>query len=139
MNVTEKSVLMKMAIPQLPALDLEEAVHFYEDKLGFKQTASYPGFAIVARDHVELHLWLCTDKFVPENSSCYIHVENIEELYRDLSTDRAVRLQEKLEKRPWGMKQFSVLDPSGNALRFGELLTTCGETSAALESREISL
>ena len=107
------------AAPQLPASDIAGTIEFYRDKLGFSLSAEYPGFAILKRDSVEVHLWQCENKIVAENSSCYVRVQGVDNLYAEV-TERGATVQEHLAVRPWGMRQFSILDPSGNAIRFGE-------------------
>jgi catechol 2,3-dioxygenase-like lactoylglutathione lyase family enzyme len=113
--------LFRMAAPQLPALNLEQSVQFYKQSLGFRVIAEYPGFVILLRDRVEIHLWSCNEPVVAENSSCYIRLRDIESFY-GVMQEQGVDIREVLETRPWGMKQFTVADPSGNFIRFGEAL-----------------
>jgi hypothetical protein len=47
----------------------------------------------------------------------------VEEYYR-ACIERGALIQYGLVERPWGMRDFRVLDPSGNRLGFGELSAT---------------
>jgi hypothetical protein len=36
-----------------------------------------------------------------------------------------------LEDKPWGLREFAVIDPDGNLLRIGQLLETIAREAAA--------
>lgn len=107
------------AIPVLPCQNLDESISFYENMLGFKSTR-YPDLAILECDNLEIHLWLTNDKYLSENSSCYVRVTEIEDIYKEYEKKNVIHPNGKLEEKPWGMKEFVVLDNSGNGIRFGE-------------------
>ena len=52
--------------------------------------------------------------------SCYFIVEGIEGLFKELA-ERAVEFRYLLRLQPYGMKEFMVIDPDGNAIRFGSI------------------
>jgi catechol 2,3-dioxygenase-like lactoylglutathione lyase family enzyme len=106
-------------VPVLAALDMERQVAFYRDRLGFSVRAVYPDpYALLERDGVELHLWGCPDRHVAENTGCYLRVDGIEGLWQEYR-DNGVNVR-PLVVKPWGMREFEVIDPDGNLLRFGE-------------------
>jgi uncharacterized glyoxalase superfamily protein PhnB len=51
-------------------------------------------------------------------------VKNIEALYEELKNKGVLHPKGTLENRPWGLKQFAVLDGDGNLIEFGELMNT---------------
>jgi len=51
-----------VAIPALPVQDIATSIPFYRDILGLMLRHRDAGFAIVARDTVELHLWQANDE-----------------------------------------------------------------------------
>jgi catechol 2,3-dioxygenase-like lactoylglutathione lyase family enzyme len=106
------------AAPILPARDLDEAVAFY-GRLGFRATGRYRDYALLRRDSAELHLWLCADRHIAENTACYLRVDDLAALHRELAAAGLDRVTAPHPK-PWGMREFEVWDPSGNLLRFGE-------------------
>ena len=103
--------------PILPVRDLEEAAEFYRS-LGF-EVANYDlTYAFVIFDgHEAMHL-----RSVPNldpslnETSAYIHVADADATRAALGTDRGVG---NVEDRPWGMREFSINDPSGNTIRIG--------------------
>ena len=48
-------------IPALPVRDIEAAVAYYRDRLGFEVPHVEPGFALLRRDDAEVHLWVASD------------------------------------------------------------------------------
>jgi uncharacterized glyoxalase superfamily protein PhnB len=111
------------AVPVLASLNITKTVAFYKDRLGFdKQGYTDENYAIVGRDAIELHFWKCDDKIHPENTSCYIHVEHIDALYKELQKTDVIHPNGSLEDKPWGMREFAVLDADGNMIKFGKEL-----------------
>jgi hypothetical protein len=88
--------------PILPARDLDEAEAFYS-KLGFGVLARQGDeYGILAREGWELHLWLCGDTHVAQNTSCYVRVRDAAALFREFSRAGIERLTAP-EMKPWGM------------------------------------
>lgn len=106
-------------IPILPALDMQATINFYTGKLGFTLISDYGNYALISRDGAELHFFACDDKYLAENSGCYIRVKHIEQLFEELSKTDAPQAY-PLELKEWGMKEFALFDINGNLLRFGE-------------------
>ena len=116
---------LKQAIPQLPTGDIDKTASFFETKLGFSIVQKYPeqGHLILARDNIELQFWQAPTeedaKTVAMQSSCYIRVQSIDELFAEFQGNDATFGYE-LTDQPWGVKEMQVNDPYGNAIRFGE-------------------
>ncbi|WP_318342987.1 bleomycin resistance protein [Flagellimonas baculiformis] len=114
---------LQRAVPVLFALNVRKAVAFYRDKFGFdKQGWVDDHYAVIGRDKIELHIAKCNDKIFPENTSCYIHVEGVDELYAELKEAGVIHPNGPLGDKPWGLREFSALDGDGNLLRFGQKL-----------------
>jgi catechol 2,3-dioxygenase-like lactoylglutathione lyase family enzyme len=112
---------MQQSIPQLPYLDKEETIDFYRNVLGFEVSDDWDGYIITRKDKIEIHLWQCKDENLPKNTGCYIRYgRNIEDLYIKYSRAAIIHEHGKLELKPWGMKQFSILDNSGNIIHVGQ-------------------
>jgi catechol 2,3-dioxygenase-like lactoylglutathione lyase family enzyme len=111
--------MLQHAIPQLPSLDLDRSVHFYVNKLKFTLKNRYPGFLILSKDNIELHFWLCQDPAIPQSSSVYFRVSDIDALYEEHERLGIVHPNAHLEDKPWGIREFHSLDPDGNLLKFG--------------------
>ena len=94
---------------------------FYRNVLGFQVGDDWDGYIITRKDQIEIHLWQCEDENLPKNTGCYIRYgRNIEELYLKYSKEAIIHKHGKLELKPWGMKQFSILDNSGNIIHIGQ-------------------
>lgn len=110
------------AIPVLPVLDLERGASFFEQSLGFERVFLLPGNADgVERDQVTLHLWLTDDPALPKVSSCRIEVGSEDDLATVLAQAESagiVHPNGQLADKPWGAREFTVLDPFGNAVTF---------------------
>ena len=106
--------------------DLEKTVVFYEQKLGFKRihTEGNPIYmAIVQRDNVQIFLLKKEDRQVAEETSLRISVNQIEQLYEELKVEEDIIHPEgSLETKPWGVKEFVVIEPMGVCLTFCELV-----------------
>jgi catechol 2,3-dioxygenase-like lactoylglutathione lyase family enzyme len=111
--------VLTSAVPILPARDLDEALAFY-GRLGFQTVGLHPHYALLRREAAELHLWLCADRHVAENTACYLRVDDLHALHRELAAAEPGRMTAPHAK-PWGMVEFEVWDPSGNLLRFGQV------------------
>lgn len=114
-----KSVFCSV-IPVLPALEISRSVTFYEQQLGFTKKFEFDDYAGLTRDGIELHLWLCENRQISENTSCRINVKNIERLYEEYQRVDVIHPNGKLEQKPWGLKEFVILDLNGNAIHFAE-------------------
>ncbi|MDF5732475.1 MAG: glyoxalase superfamily protein [Rhizonema sp. PD38] len=123
--MNEQPVLGNVS-PIIPAGDdIEKAIAFYEQQLGFT-TIHKEGkplkMAIVKRDSTEIILLKNDDKHLAEGTTLRIHVTHIEQLYEEFQAKggEIVRPNSQLETKPWGMKEFEVLDPAGVCITFYE-------------------
>lgn len=117
-----------LAIPILPSRSVDATVAFYQ-RLGFEggPHSSDSSYAILRRGAVELHFFTHTE-LVPADSSagCYIRVTDVESFYRACSPVQLPRTgiprMETLEDKPWGLREFAIVDPDGNLLRIGQII-----------------
>jgi catechol 2,3-dioxygenase-like lactoylglutathione lyase family enzyme len=109
-------------VPKLPTKDFKETKAFYINKLQFKQLGGdYPDYLMLYRDGVELHFFLHPELDLHTNDGmCYIRVTQIEELYEGLAKSEGIDCLGTLEDRPWGQKEFSLVDNNNNQLTFGQ-------------------
>jgi len=111
---------LKRGIPILASLDLEATQRFYSERFGFTARSNYPDYAIVERDEVEIHFWLTDDPAIPKQTACYVRVTSIDSLYAEYLAKGVVHPNGPLTDKPWGQREFAVLDGDGNLIRFGE-------------------
>lgn len=104
------------AVAIVPCNDLDESQAFYE-RLGFHATAVYPdhGYRILHdAQGASIHLTRVEPGWVvPERNAhgIYFYAEQVEAL--------AAAMGCAAERKPWGIIEFAVSDPSGTLVRIG--------------------
>jgi hypothetical protein len=99
------------ATPVLPARDVSETVVFWRDQLGFSELYSGEDYGIVGRDDIQVHFWGAADIDPLENDGgCRIGVDDVDSFYVEYRDHVFAELEEK----PWGTREFAVLDPTCN-------------------------
>jgi catechol 2,3-dioxygenase-like lactoylglutathione lyase family enzyme len=113
--------------PQFLVDDLDRAIAYYRDKLGFELDFVYQSFyASVSRDGFAIHLKEAA-KLVAERAhrkenehlDAYIAVSGIRGLFDELRL-RGADVIKPIEERPWACVDFCVQDPDGYILCFSE-------------------
>ena len=109
--------------PKLPMRDKAVTRDFYLNRLNFEEFGSqdFPGYLMVQKDQIQIHFFEHKKLDPKENyGQVYIRTNAIEELYASLLDSRAIHPDGHLQVKPWGQKEFSVLDPDNNLLTFGQ-------------------
>lgn len=117
------------AVPILPSRNLDETRTFYE-RLGFQTTGWWPqafgGYAILMKDDLEMHFFAFPELSPLESyGQCYWRVESIDAFYAACAAasqlpDTGVPRLTRPENKPWSVREFALVDPSGNLVRVGE-------------------
>jgi uncharacterized glyoxalase superfamily protein PhnB len=100
--------------------NLDEALAYYRDKLGFTiawtwgEPATRAG---VVRDDIEIQLDGVGQGAPPGPSVVYCHMTGVD-AYHEACRARGATIAMELGSRPWGMRDFRVVDPSGNRIGF---------------------
>ena len=117
------------AEPILPARNLEETRAFYK-RLGFTPWFDgkiWPGYEIMSRGDLVIHFFAAPELTVADNDAgCYWRVTDADRLYEEcaalgLPSEGIPRLTGPCDQ-PWGMREFLLVDPSGNLMRVGHEL-----------------
>lgn len=117
------SIEFTRIIPVLFSLNIDKTEAFYQEKLGFQTVSKYgKDYLIVQRGECVLHFVPCDDPSLPQNSSCYVHMLGVDELYAEYQATGVVHPNSKLGDTYYGLREFSVLDGDGNLIKFGQLL-----------------
>jgi catechol 2,3-dioxygenase-like lactoylglutathione lyase family enzyme len=136
------AVTLTASIPALPVRDVAVAVAFYCSRLGFGQAHVELGFAVLRRDHAELHLWQAGDtswrdradltarpvasgaeSFLAGTASCRLGVDTEAALESLFATFAAAEVLHPVSRAgvqytTFGVRQFHVLDVDGNLVTF---------------------
>lgn len=110
--------------PKLPMRNKIITRNFYLHQLGFRDIGreNYDGYLMLERDQVQIHFFEFKNLDPKENyGQIYIRTNDIVNLYQSL-LNNAVTIHPNgaLQSRPWGQKEFSLLDPDNNLLTFGQ-------------------
>ncbi len=95
-------------VPELPVADFERAQQHYRDALGFEIGWLYPGKEIGAVSRGNVAIFFRKRKPPFEPAVHWVFAEDIDATYQELP----------LEKKPWGLRQFTVEDLDGNLFYF---------------------
>lgn len=109
--------------PILPVADLATAVDFYRG-LGFDVSTYDDGYAWVNHCGWELFHLRAVPGLDPgaAAAAAYVHVDDADGWRAALAaTGSGVEIGEVADM-PWGMREFSFTDPSGNVIRIGQNL-----------------
>lgn len=104
--------------------DKELTKGYYTHQLGFLLLGeeNYEGYLMLCRDNIEIHFFEFKALDPKENyGQVYIRTDDIDGLYQSLLDQGAsIHPNGHLAIKPWGQKEFSLLDPDNNLLTFGE-------------------
>lgn len=109
--------------PKLPMRDKIKTKDFYLNQLGFQAfgTADFDGYLMVGKDNVQIHFFEFKTLDPKENyGQVYIRTNDIDNLYRLLQDKKIIHPNGALQVKPWGQKEFAVLDPDNNLITFGQ-------------------
>jgi len=110
--------------PKLPMRNKAITRDFYINKLDFREfgNADYEGYLMVQKDSIQIHFFEFKELDTKENyGQVYIRTDNIEELYLSMLDNKlSIHPAGHLQIKPWGQKEFSMLDPDNNLLTFGQ-------------------
>jgi predicted enzyme related to lactoylglutathione lyase len=115
-------VKLSRVAPELPAADLQAAIAYYEQKLGFGLVMQMPEYAIVERDDVAIHLFQDSAQS-PAGVGIHIFTEGLDALHAELER-RGAHVSQGIVRKPWGNRDFRVNDSSGNVIKFTEPLNS---------------
>ncbi len=109
--------------PVFTVLNLEEAIAYYCDKLGFALEWEWGDpvqRAGVSLDDIEIQLE-CGGLGAPDGASVvYCHMIDVDTYYTDCRK-RGATIAMEIGDRPWGMRDFRMFDTSGNRIGFASV------------------
>src|SRR5512138_1113976 len=111
--VTERGSQQWYARPVLFVSDLESALQFYIDKLGFKKKWHKETVCQVDRGGCEIIL--CEDRARQDKARLFVELnrDGMDELRREI-VERSIPTR----KTWWGYDAIQIIDPAGNELLF---------------------
>ena len=120
MHIANMRPTFQAITPRVPVESIEDALAFYRDQLGFDLGWTWgtpPTHANVCRDSISIDLVVAPTGNAG-TAMAYVQVQGIDAYYAEVTTRGT--LVGGLGDRPYGMRDFEVIDPDGNRLAFGE-------------------
>ncbi len=116
----------KDVIPILDVRDIDSALDFYVERLGFEVDFRYEGdpknYAGVRRDGVHLHMqWQDEEHFARGTAGrlrVRIIVSDPDTLFSEYNSAGVLADDAQLRDTNWGTREFGFRDPDGNGLIF---------------------
>ncbi len=109
-------------VPMIRVKELDEAIRFYGEVLGFECENQMEGWAVLRRDEAEIMIALPNDHELFEKptftGSFYFRTKGVDELWKELK-DKTEGVY-PLENFDYGMREFAIRDNNGYMLQFGE-------------------
>lgn len=115
----------------LACKDLDKAVKFYTEQLGFRVVKEESQEDFVTLEFAENSIMLEKDNLFKEalpelreelsrnqygvGTTIFIHVDDADRRYRDIKA-KGVKIFSKIETKPWGAREFVIKDPEGYLL-----------------------
>jgi catechol 2,3-dioxygenase-like lactoylglutathione lyase family enzyme len=110
--------------PKLPMRDKAATRDFYLHQLNFEEfgSADFEGYLMVQKDDIQIHFFEFKELDPKENyGQVYIRTNEIDKLYQTmLDNNVTIHPAAHLQIKPWGQKEFALLDPDNNLLTFGQ-------------------
>jgi hypothetical protein len=121
------ALTLNKVIPIFISHNLQATIAFYS-KLGFEINQDFIGRNYLIAKHLDIEFHFQLDcNFDPKcnYNMCYIRSENAQFIFDNwnkigLKKNGIPRL-ENYETKPWGMKEFAIIDPSGTLIRIGKI------------------
>jgi hypothetical protein len=132
------------AVPILPARDVAATLAFF-DRLGFETETFDAEYGFVQRQAIQLHYAAAPDHdpwrtagmaYIPVDHLDQVHDEFVAagvwptdsgdppctdgELHRRWDEGVGLARITPIEDKPWGIREFALMDPDNNLLRFGK-------------------
>ena len=112
------------AVPEIPVRDLDEAIAYYRDQLGFILDWGGQAGGIAGMSRGSCRLFLTSPDFREEGGnsapvSIWINLNSrreVDDLYEVWSRSQA-RLVSRPEPKPWKLHEFTAADLDGNLIR----------------------
>ncbi len=112
--------------PKLPMRNKAVTKDYYVNKLGFEVFGNkdFDGYLMILKDRIQIHFFEYKELNPKVNyGQIYIRTNAIDTLYKSfLEKKITIHPAGHLQIKPWGQKEFSILDPDNNLITFGQAI-----------------
>lgn len=110
--------------PKLPMRNKMVTKDYYINQLGFQMFGEndFDGYLMIYKENIQIHFFEFKELDPKTNyGQVYIRTNAIDTLYQSfLDNNVSIHPNGHLEIKPWGQKEFALLDPDNNLLTFGQ-------------------
>jgi predicted enzyme related to lactoylglutathione lyase len=103
-------------IPAIQVNDIPKAQEFYATHYGFHTPWCHGEYGGMQRDDMQIHFLL---KDVVQPIFLYNSVEGVDAIYEHVRA-LGIEIVAALKDQPYGMREFTTLDPDGNFIAFAQ-------------------
>src|SRR5690349_9430945 len=106
---------------KLPIRNKSITANFYKNKMAYNKFGNdFDGYLMIQKDNIQIHFFEFKELDPKENyGQIYIRTDAIDTLYESmLEQGLSIHPGGNLQIKPWGQKEFSILDPDNNLLTF---------------------
>ncbi|ADB17186.1 conserved hypothetical protein [Pirellula staleyi DSM 6068] len=107
--------MLKNLIPKIFYNKLHEGLDFFVRGLGFEVLYQDASLAVVARDGAKAYIVESPEYAAKDRPELAIETDDIDALFREIESRAAELLHpncKTVSLRPWGAREFAVLDPT---------------------------
>jgi len=115
--------MFKNLIPKIFYNHLQEGLTFFVDGLGFSVLYQDATMAVIARDGAKAYIVQSPEFAALDRPEICIETDDIDAIYKEMSTQSAHLLHpnsHRVSLRPWGAKEFAMLDKTTVCVVFRE-------------------
>lgn len=116
--------------PVLHVPDVQAAVGYYRDVLGFISDFGDDDYAVVWRDNSAIHFAKSDHR--PSGVHLFQWVRDVNSYHKEVR-ERGAEITAEIGDRPYGVRDFNVRDPNGISIIFGQDIEA--EQAAAGDAR----
>lgn len=106
--------------PSVPVADMDRALAFYRDVLGFAVTFTNGNpicFAALKQGDAELHLGVQPAK--AGSFHAHLMIDELDPIYERLQ-QAGTTIKQPPKRQPWGLRDIVIADPDGNTFEIAE-------------------
>ena len=112
------------AVPEIPVSSIATAAAYYQDRLGFDLDWSDEELGLAGISRGDCRMFLANQQFRKQYGNVgptliWLNLdskEQVDELYRAWSSSKA-NVMSAPQSKPWGLHEFTAVDPDGNLFR----------------------
>jgi hypothetical protein len=113
--------MMTRLVPKVFFDHMSEGLDLFVNGLGFNVLYQDASLAVVARDEAKAYVVESSEYAAKDRPEIAIETDTIGELYTEISAKRPDLLHpnsKQVTKKPWGAREFAVLDKTGVCVIF---------------------